>query len=495
MNTNGCFNYEREIDLIDALGYIISKWRILCIIVLAGVMLGCITSTTLGFVNMKKTDVEAQKMSAQKAEALALEDLLQNEKGEELKENAERNLVNYIGIQSMYDMQEEYNEKSLLNNFNANHITRAVLTYYIDNHYVNEYPVVNSYNNIADITGSYVTALRSDDVCNEIISFLGIDTEPKYIKEIVSVWSSSTSNICISITTDDEVMSGTIAEFYKELMPSITERIIANYGDVTVSMQDEQYYTQSDMDVLTQQNESDRKLLDYYTKLQKCEQSMSGAQKDYFDAILAEHNLETIEVDAQQHGLFYYISKKLIVLIAIGVVFAACVIFGVIYLFDGTIKTSEELALMSRSTLLGTVLVDNRKKHKKILLDKWAMSLTDARAMCDDSEGMVKTISASIWQYLSSNGINKVLFAGTDIAHMEIVDTIRDSVTSEGFKVNIAVDAFDSADSINMINESDVVVLVGDIAKSKCKKIERVLSLCNLYKKSIMGTVCIRERI
>lgn len=497
-NNTRYYDDEREIDLIDILGRIIVKWRPICITALIGLLIGIVVSCTIGYINMKKSDMEAKKLSAQKAESIALEKLLKDEKGEVLKEAAENNLAMYVNLESLYETQDEYNKKSIYKNLDASNLAKVRLTYYVDNHYVSEYPVVETYNNIEDVLDAYRTALVSDEICEDIIKALGMDTEPQYIRELVVFPEKEdrpVSNLVFDIVTDNADMSRVIADYYKGAVDKVTANIASNYGDVTVTLQDEQLNIGFDLDIMVKQNESDQKLIDYYNQLQRIENSMSGAQGDYFKAILAKYNLETIKIEAEQHGFFSYVSKVLIVIVTVAFGFVAVAFYGVIYLFNGVIKTGDELAGLSRSTLLGTVLVDGEKKRKSVLFDKWAIALTDARVLCDDSDRMIETIVASVKQYLGNNGLNSVLCVGSDIGHSDVIDKIRTNVSEGGFTVNVAVDAFDSPDTVNYITESDVVVFIGEIGKSKYKKLERVLSLCQLYKKNVMGTVAIQERV
>lgn len=491
------YNYsdEREIDLIDILGRIIAKWRNILIVGIIGLLIGFAISGTIGYLNMKKSDIESKKVSAKKAEALALEKLLEEDKGEDLKENADKNLVKYINIQDLYNMQEDYIENSLYTKLDSSHIAKGRLSYFVDNHYINEYPVVNAYNNIGDVMGAFTSALTSDEVCNDIISALGIKTETKYIRELISVYTTSTSNLTISVISDDEKTTDAILNYYNGIMDKVTSDVMEKYGTIDITLLDKQLYTESDMGVLSAQGGQDAVLLDYYTQLQDIEKSMSGAQKDYFDAILSKHGLEIKENKQDDHGFLYYLSKKLILLVAIAAAFLLVVFYGVIYLFDGKIKTGDELASMTGSTLLGTVLVDNEKNQKKVLFDKWAVALTDARVMCDNPENMIQVISATINQYLGANDFNSILLVGSDIKHKDIVDKLNDSIKASGYTVNTAIEAFDSAAAVNDITGSDAIVFVGEVASTKCQKLERALSMCRLYGKKVMGSIAIQERI
>lgn len=499
MDNNRYYDDEREIDLIDILGRIIAKWRPICVTALIGFLVGVIISCVMGYFNMKKSDVEAKKLSAAKAEAMALEKLMKEEKGEDLKENADNNLVKYINLQSLYDMQSEYNERSIYNNLDATRIAKVKLTYYIDNHYESSYPVVETYNNIDDVIAAYKTALLSDEICAGIIKDLGIDTEAQYIRELVKfeddTKKSSGGNLEFDIVTDNPDMSMTIAEYYKGVIDEISKNISDTYGYVDAMLNNEQLYTESDFDVMTEQNEADAKLIDYYNQLQAIENSMNGAQGDYFDAILAEYNLDIIKTEAVHHGYFYYVSKKLIIIVAIACAFLAVVVYGCMYLFDGYIKTSSELAALGCSTLLGTVLVDSDKHRKNVLFDKWAIALTDKRTMCEDSDRTIHVVATSISQYLKSNAFSRVVLVGADIKHDSAVNMVCSEVEAIGAVVDTALDAFDSPETVDMVANADVVILVGEVGKSKYVKLERVLSICNLYKKPVVGTFAIQERI
>lgn len=494
MNEIRDFEQEREIDLVDMLGRIISKWRRVIVIGCMGLLLGIVVACILGFVKFKENDIEAQKEVSQKGLSEALADLLEEEKGKELKETAERQYDTYVSIQSLYDIQTESLTKSIYNNMDASHITNVILSYYVDNHYVNEYPIVNGYNNINDIISAYGAKLLSDKVCGDIAIILGVETEPRYIKEIISVSNPSTSSLTITIMTDDAVLSEKIAEYYKGIMGSVTEELILDYGDFTTSLMQEQEYTESSIDVLNKQNEAKSKFTTYDSQIQSIEKSMSGAQLDYYKALVKNYKLENMEAQEDQ-GFLSYISKKMIALIALGAVAVAVVIYGAGYVLDGAVKTGEELASMSCSMLLGTVLVDADKKRKHILFDKWAVALTDERVLCDDADRTVQAISETVVQYLSNNNLKSVLFAGADIKHTDVLDKLTDLLKTSGIKINTAMDAFDSPDTISDITASDMIVLVGEVGSSKYKKLDRVLAMCRLYKKEIVGAVALQERV
>ena len=82
-----------------------------------------------------------------------------------------------------------------------------------------------------------------------------------------------------------------------------------------------------------------------------------------------------------------------------------------------------------------------------------------------------------------------MLFVGSDVKHVDVVNAVSEGVSAAGLSTSVAIDAFDSPETVNSITSSDVVLFVGEIGQSKYKKLERVLALCNLYKKQIVGTV------
>lgn len=508
------YDDEREIDLLDVLGRLIAKWRVILVIAIIGLLVGGIVSLTKGYSDMKRANAEAERISSQNQETILAERLLGEEDGAALKEFADKNLMNYVGIQTMYDMQKEYNEKSLYKNLDANNIAKVNLTYYVDNHYSGD-----SYNNLEDIIDAYKVILTSDEVCKEIIAATGLDTEPKYLRELIVIEApaavvnagkgvgasiavinsaqSATGNLSINVLFDDPKVSVEIANCLKKIVERVTGDISSSYGKVDASLQNDQLYMESDFDVMEDQNKADGKLVECYNNLLEIDKSMEGTQADYFKALVDNYNLEAeiASNGVSGQGFSYYVSKVMILIAAVAGAFVVVMFYGVLYLFDGKVKTGDELASLSHSTLLGTVLVDNDKKRKPMLFDKWAIALTDKKTMCEDSDRMLKTITASVIQYLKANNLNSVLFAGADIAHADVIDKIKGEIASAGYSVNVAIDAFDSPETVNSINDSDAVVFIGETCNSKYKKLERALSLCRLYKKSIMGTVAIQERI
>ena len=138
-NTNTYIEDEREIDLVDVFGRLISKWRSICVVILISILVAVGIGCAMASFAMKEADIERQKVSASKAVALALTNLLKDETGEELQQVADSNVEKYIKVQSLYEMQKEDNEKSIYNNLDATNITKATLDYYIDDFIITAY--------------------------------------------------------------------------------------------------------------------------------------------------------------------------------------------------------------------------------------------------------------------------------------------------------------------------------------------------------------------
>lgn len=488
MNNN---EYMAEIDLLDLLGRIISKWRPILLSLLIGLIVGGVAATVMGVLQKNDDDLESKQKYYRNSVKQAVDKLLENEKGEELKEIADNYFAKYTYLQNINEMQEEYIDNSIYMSLDATAVSTGRLVFAIDNHYVNEYPVINGYNNIDDVIAVYKNVLTSNEVCSEIAEIIGVDTEPKYIKELIGVSAPSTGTLSVFVQTSDEETTEKICEYYVAKMKSLTKELRDDFGKLDYSLQTKSVITEANQNVLKTQNAQHEILIENNDSMQKILKAMSGAQLEYFEALQKQYSLEKRD-SVEQLSLMSYISKRLIVIVAfVFAMFSVCW-YGCKYVFDGTVKTGDELAQLSRMPVLGTVLLPGASgKKRKVVFDKWAAALTDKKVIAADSE----TVSSAITEFAKKEEYKSVTIISSGVAHQDTVEAVKNYLEKEVSDVKLCAGDDLGAADIKAIAASDGIVLIAEIGKAKIRKLQHVMQICSLYSANLIGAVAIQEKI
>ena len=219
-------NEEREINLVDMFWAICLKWR--------GMLLwGVIFALVLGGIgyynNTKKTDVEVLESK--------------------LKEEDHIYIDMYLTYSDLYDIQKEYNELSPLMQLDPNDFYVNVLTYYVDNHYVVEYPVITERDNIAAIIQSYKTLLRTEEFASSIVEVMEMDDDSLlYCLELVDLYNvygkmsiptESYNMFTISVYGSTEENCRKMSELVKSTIDTFGVDMIEQFGEHDIMLIDD----------------------------------------------------------------------------------------------------------------------------------------------------------------------------------------------------------------------------------------------------------------
>ena len=164
---------ERVINIIAMFRYVCLRWR--SILVWAVIL--AILAGGLSYVK----NANAIETESAHAANISLEEL---EAGLEPESKGKVNA--YIDYLEMYDKQLKYNQLAPRMQLDSNGYYRSVLSYYVDNHYTVEYPLVDKVNNINAILEAYTAQVNGLDFVDKFKGSLDVNEELyPYIQELI----------------------------------------------------------------------------------------------------------------------------------------------------------------------------------------------------------------------------------------------------------------------------------------------------------------------
>ena len=479
---------EREINLLDLLETICMKWRGIVIFLVIGLVVGGVVATAQALYNKSQLAHDAMTAKTEKTLAKAESDLVAVDATGELKKTADNNVDIYLYKESLYDMQEEYLEKSIYYSIDELNVAKNILSYHIDNHYVAEYPIVESYNNIEDVIQYYEECITSYDMYDRIIDEVYSDSEYNYIKELIMVEVVSTGNIKISIVADSEENANKISDTVQDEIMNITVNAKKLYGNVDCELQNKQSVVVSDADMVVKNTESLKKAIDLSKEMTSIAKSMSGAQLAYFDAKLNLEKVKIIDGKEQDKSLLAMISKKIILLAGIVGIILPIICIAIDYVFSGTIKTQDDLAYLTNSILLGNMEESQKFKNP---LDKLVCRIFHGKQTIDASNKRI-VVTNIIFETLKRNGAKSVcIVSSTQCKEDKIIIELCNGIRNERIEVFVADKFGANKEGMTLTNSADAVIICERICVANYNDIESEIGLIKANNNKILGCVAL----
>ncbi len=224
--------YEKEIELF---GYFKFAWEKIKLIIIGGVI-GAVLVGGYRFADYMKENTWQQEYEAQKLQ-YAQERHGVVEKMEAIK-------------QKNWEV-EMYKADSLLMNINAHYVAKGTVAGFVKA-YEDEYKLSN-------IMTAYDLALNGGALFEYIEENMEVDTEVKYIAELISVESNG-SAIAIKVIAKNEEQCQAILKLTTEYFANQAETINAKVGKHTLEMQEPTIYIDTDSVIEAQQQAIDSQL-------------------------------------------------------------------------------------------------------------------------------------------------------------------------------------------------------------------------------------------
>lgn len=323
--------YEREIDLVALVKYLIKHINIMCV----GIVIGAVLFLGLALVRQAGQDASSDsgKLTGFEKEMKAYE---------EDYAQAEMEIDN---LEKSIEEQIAYNNNSILMKINPYDKKSVSGQFYIDTNY--EIMPDKSYQNL-DVTYSIVKAYQSLATTGELAKYINEKIEEpikeRYLNELITITNDGDATFTVTVVHTDIDSARQIYDLIMECMKECKADFEKKIGTYEITTLNESECASVDLEL----KETQVTNLDAINTLK---QSLVEKEKS-FDALVMP-----------SQGL----SLKLPVIGAFMGGFGVAAVLVVLFLIDTTLKTEEDVTQILQLSILGSIPVEEgRKKAVKI---------------------------------------------------------------------------------------------------------------------------------
>lgn len=508
MNNKEYMNYidyreDIEIDILDLLYAILTKWRVMII----WMLLGALLAGTFSYVKSSKAakavpadpevELEALRSKLSEGDALVVE------------ETAEQYATYYKKLLKLKD----YAENSPFMQLDPTSVPTMVSLYAIDDHAdgqvltfnetTNETGTskdseVNLLNSKAEsIVGIYRSKVADDKIIKDAARRLGSDVKADYLADMISAEYRGEAVLAVNVFGTNKEMCQAITDAVNAHMDEITEEVKKAYEfDITYTGTS-YLYTKNDL-VQTYQRNLNNDMYSLRANMDNISYRFTDDKKAYFEA-LASRNAETVVIgeasntDAVKENMTVsgngkgHVSKKYLLLgFVLGAFLVACW-YGFKYVISGKLHTADDIRDAFHVLVIGEVNTTEKKNPIDKLLDKIFKIDTG------DTENKMDVISSNIGISAKKASAKNVLIIGasSDDESVKFREGLKEKTASKNKEISfdIAESVLSNSHSVNKLSETDMVVFVERKDKSKFEHIMREMELCNEFGVEVIGAV------
>lgn len=449
---------EREIDIKDAIFYLLYHWRSFLVAGLLGLLL------LAGF---KYLSFDATPVSEVSEEQEAYD--------REVKVY-ELNKENYDAQAELYQKQlidlQAYLKDSVLMQIDPmqEHYASAELYIEVPVEEMEKIPESADMDITDQVLGAYDNFIAKGIDLTDIADKHNV--KESYLKELIFVDANYTANmINVEVIAPDKELA---LEVYNEVIRQAkaqTARITEDIRVHEVAVINEITGVRADSDLMDQ-------IKGVNNQINSLQSSLTGVMTNI-------ENLEEPE-ELEQTAVATHVSKKDLVKFGlIGLilgVFVLAAIYACIYLFSGVLATESELKDVFGCFLLGAFAP---KKEKKFFIDRLLYQMAGVEKRPDDviSERIAENINS-----LAQKG-QTVLLTGTvsDEILNDTLAILKDKVADINLVVSGSFE--EDAKAIGMVADADAVILVECRRVSKFAQVQKLFETVTNMKKTILGYI------
>ena len=451
-------NDEREISIGEMFWYILSKWKFICV----GIIAGAIILFGYQFIRAKDSneinEVETQDKQIELA-AVAYE----------------RYAEEYSKLDYSYIMT-----------LDATKVDRVLIQYRVDTDYVIDYNGITGLDYTNDIFKVYDTALRTQEFKNKVIE-LGIDNlDEQDIDELLFV---SYSNGIMEISVyGDNINCKKIADVVKAEIASSYENVSSNIGEHEISLIQEyktKVYAQSLVNAqISKRNVVYSKKDLYDTMVAK----MSEEQKTVLDKYVREIDAEyfnAVVADAEETTKDNVLVKMVVIGALLGALF--CVAICVCnFAYGNKMHSINEIEQGLNICLLGKAVDKSYGAIDSFFANK-RINCVSKVTIDEQLQFFITTTIAKC----SKESIERICILDDANINQETIEKISTEMNKSGISVEICDNISRNSKSLDKAIEFKNVVFIGRLDTTKKSVMDEQISICNKVDVNIVGMLIV----
>lgn len=463
---------EREIDLADLFFYLLSKWRILVIAIMIGILVG------FGMYLMKSRQEEPVSESVMSEEYEVAPETLS------CMEQA-------LSYRIMYFQQSTYHQESFIIQMNPKAVYTGVLEYYLS---------AGDYTSL--ISERCQNIINDQDLMTELQKILGVKKDTQYLHELLecSAAVNNTSKNAVPYSVITYTVSFMDADGCTAMLQALQEKVEEQLDGYQEKYEIYDYEAISDFvevrkidNYALAQKTSMDSLNTYISGYTKLENELSDKDRAYYDAIYLPNGLEEAvknglqetdelkslleirEVQEIQEIQSHVSIRMAVKWILVGIILVITLWGGYYvlrYLFDRHVKSASELQNVYGLCLLGNVSLSGEKKN---VIDQWIDRTAKSCHMPLDTPEYVRYM-------ITLMGVKHMVVCG--MPHDVEVQQIFPGMVFEDF-------VHQSRSALQKAKESDGIVLMVKKGRTYYQEVKRELEICDLQGITVLGTIVV----
>ncbi len=488
---------EREIDLLDMIADILSRWRgLLMALVLGAILMGAFSYT--------RSYRDIQNMQSQKVNDAAMSEMAIDERLAQLGENMDESLLAVVLLtvddERELALRNEYVQNSIYMQLDPLHVEQEELVYNIQGR--NE-------NGVSGLGKIYKDIISGVGLYDWVEQQTGIETA--YVRELISTSVDSSlkfsngdtvsiggcDSLKITISGTDAETCGKIAEAVKTYIEKQQKEISSKLGSHELTLLSESAGTIVSTDVMKQQVDYRNTICNLEATIVAAKAGFSEDQKQYYTLLMKKTSLEDI-TDAEQDNeaanqtvaASPSVSKKYVVLGAVLFAFVYAVILCMGYIFNSRIRVNDELQDLYGIPQIGLVVKDSKKK---LFLDKWINNLRHYGKREFTAEQSMELAFAALKIVAVKNGLNSVCLLGCNLGAGadKVCEGLKAALEKEGITVTILNNVLYDAEAMEKLGTAQGAVLVEKAGSTLYNEITGELELLRRQEIVVLGGITV----
>ena len=489
----GYYEDDMEIDLIDMMFYLLKRWRGLVIAIVLGLLLG------LGIYVVKDHQQKALQAESLAASESADKEEAFDESAYDISDDVEANMELAYQYRQLYRKQLEYNQKSVIMQLDPNAVYAGELKYYLTAGY-----------DTGLVSVLYQSILSDTDLLKELQVASGLDCDVPYIKELIDSG--------VSKENDSDININNLVSDITDSVASVTKNAFISYNVVSTSRESCEKMIQvlrekvqkldaqcqeiypgysavevadavrkvTDNSYLNLQKTNIDQLNTYLTNVQKLENALSDTEKEYYckKYLAREYKAQDEEEPSSTTATLEIEPVSKVKWILIGLFLCIC-IWGIYesckYLFDGSVKTTNEAQRLTHLPVLGCYQNLSSEKNG---LDRLLNCLRTKAGRKGDSLSYMKAVVTSMEESASVLSVKSGLSETRKIMD-ELVSMCQILQSSDYVCENET--------ALMAAKKVGSEILVVSTGKTKRVDLERELEVCRLQGVKVIGLIIVEN--
>lgn len=407
----------------------------------------------------------------------------------------------YQEYSSKYQKRLNYSTSSILMQLNAQKCWEGFLTYYVDNHHTEEYPVIDSTDNISGISAAYQAVVSDAELLDEIAGAIGEKgSDRSRVAELVSFKDDNIDRHIVEYVVygRDSEECKAILEILEKYVTEHKKNIDVQVGEHDLTETCNEIVECADESLATYQKTELNALNEYCNTLDKIKAVFSDEELRHIKLSENTQEEETAEDTREEEKNSVIekpnVSKKMIVagLMAGAILMAG--IYFLVYLFDRRLRFGEAIERLWDIKVLGTVVAEkNSKKPLFGVLDRFLNRMRYINIHLFEEEEAIAMVEANIKVAMKNAGCDKVFITGNakSDCKKQLCQKIREGLENAGIQIIEGNSILYDAQALEQAAETGNVIFVEQAEVSLLRELDDEVNTCRNNGINMVGTVVV----